>query len=535
MDTILAILANSEILTLVTIIGLGLLLGNLTIRGISFGSAAVLFTALLAGHFGLKIPLGAGTIGIVLFAYCVGIRAGNRFFSALARNGSKLALLCMLILGSGVAVAYGLTTVFGIPGPLSVGIFAGALTSTPGLAAATEGLNPAIADQVIAGYGIAYPFGVIGVVVFVQVLPRLLNKHHSQNNSEVTADEGQSLIQKRLVRVTNPQIIGKNISQYAAEHFKQSQISRTLQGERLIPLQAEDTFEQDQIVFLVGMREEVPVAVDVIGEIAECDVVPDTENERRRLIVTSKNVSGLELSKLETISKFGVVVTRLKRFEATFIPNMSTQVEVNDQLTCVGRPSGLKAFAEFIGHKSLAFDKTDLISVFLGITFGIILGIMPFQIPPSEPIILGLAGGPLLAGLILGHFGKLGRVVGYIQRPVRMTLQEIGLVFFLADAGVKGGAGFAEILATHGWFLFVGGAAITLLPMIVALLFSTIFQKNSIYQSLGGIAGGMTSTPALGALTADSENQEAIISYATAYPIALIAMTVVSKFCVVLF
>src|SRR5690606_27514456 len=222
-------------------------------------------------------------------------------------------------------------------------------------------------------------------------------------------------------------------------------------------------------------------------------------------------------------------VTRVTRLGITFVPNAETRIETNDQLTTVGRDEDLNRFADAVGHRSQGFDETDLLSLAMGLTLGIIVGIMPFGLPGTPTITLGMAGGPLFVALIFGHFGRVGRIVGHIPRNTRILLQELGLVFFLADAGVKGGGQMVETLQKFGAPLFLAGLAVTIIPMAIALPVAMRFLKMNILQSLGGICGGMTSTPALGALTASTDSQVPVVSYASAYPVALIMMTVFAK------
>ena len=372
---------NQPLVVLFALIATGLLLGGARVKGINLGSSGVLFTALLAGHLGYSIPAGVGTLGLVLFVYCVGIGAGDRFFASLVREGAALAKLAMLIVVLGAAMTWAGATLLDIPAGLATGIFAGALTSTPALAATTEGLAArGGADAVGIGYGIAYPFGVIGVVLFVQVLPRILKTD-----------------------------------------------------------------------------------LDPIAD--SLDTRPDDRLE---------NVMGA-------------------------------------------------------GHCGSAIDATCLLSLSVGLTLGIVLGMLPFGLPGGTPIKLGLAGGPLLVALVLGHFGKIGPIVGFIPRPTRMLLQELGLVFFLASAGVRGGGALVATLQEHGIMLFGLGVCVSVLPLIVAWPIATKCFKMNPLQALGGICGGMTSTPALGALTTKTDSQTPVTSYLSAYPVALIFMIVISK------
>ncbi|QBG48531.1 YidE/YbjL duplication [Verrucomicrobia bacterium S94] len=523
------LLIDQPLITLFAVIATGLLLGNVKIKGLNLGSSGVLFTALLAGHLGYAIPSGVGKLGLVLFVYCVGIGAGDRFFASLAREGANLAKLAVLIVGLGALVTYGGASLLHLPPGLATGIFAGALTSTPALAAATEGLAmQGGGDSVSIGYGIAYPFGVIGVVLFVQVLPRILRINLDDIKDDSPNTESNR-VQTVLVEVCNPNLYGTKISESGVTQFNAVQVTRVLKDNCLVPLSYEDEFEEGQHVLLVGRQSEMKMAVEFIGVKSDRKVLKDADNERQDIVVTSPAFTGQKLGDKAPLRNYGVVITHINRLGLEFVPNAETILERHDRLNCVGAADDIKKFAVAVGHRANAIDATDLLSLSVGLTLGIIAGLMPIGFPGASPITLGLAGGPLLVSLILGHFGKVGRIVGFIPRPTRMLLQELGLVFFLANAGVKGGAMLVPTLREHGLILFLLGIAVSSLPLIVAWPIATKFFKMNALQSLGGICGGMTSTPALGAITAKTDSTIPVVSYVSAYPVALIIMIIASK------
>jgi putative transport protein len=529
MEALHQLLIDQPLIALFAVIATGLLLGNVKIKGINLGSSGVLFTALLAGHLGYSIPAGIGTLGLVLFVYCVGIGAGDRFFASLAREGATLAKLALLIVALGGLVTWGGAKLLDLPAGLAAGIFAGALTSTPALAAATEGLESLGGSEAVSiGYGIAYPFGVIGVVLFVQLLPRVL-KIDLDSIKDKSLIDNDSRVENVLVEVTNPNLFGKKISESGVTNFNACQICRIFVDDRLVPLQYDDTFEENQILLIVGRSSESAIAVDVIGKRSERNLLRDVENERQDLIVTSSAFIGQKMGGVAPLKNYGVVVTRITRLGLTFVPNAETIIERHDKFTCVGRMDDLKKFSTAVGHRSSVIDTTDLLSLSAGLTLGIIVGLLPLSLPGGNPVTLGLAGGPLFVALILGHFGKVGRIVGHIPRPTRLLLQELGLVFFLANAGVRGGGSLIATLQEHGFALFGLGVCVSCLPLIVAWPIATRLFKMNVLQALGGICGGMTSTPALGAITAKTDSQVPVISYVSAYPVALIVMIIISK------
>ena len=290
---------NQPLVVLFALIATGLLLGGVKVKGINLGSSGVLFTALLAGHLGYSIPAGVGTLGLVLFVYCVGIGAGDRFFASLAREGAALAKLAVLIVVLGAAITWVGATLLDIPTGLATGIFAGALTSTPALAAATEGMAArGGADAVSIGYGIAYPFGVIGVVLFVQVLPRIL-KTDLDSIADSPDTKPDNRVENVLVEVTNPTLFGQRISESGVSNFNACQICRIYSGGSLAPLQYDDQFAKSQILLLVGRSNELKIAIDLIGKRSDRKLPEDVENERQNLVVTSTAFTGQTLGRSE--------------------------------------------------------------------------------------------------------------------------------------------------------------------------------------------------------------------------------------------
>lgn len=524
MDTLL----HNSTFVLFAILLAGLLLGNIRIFGLTLGSSGVLFVALAAGHFGLKVPEGIGGMATALFVYCVGLSVGNRFFSSLRQSGNKLALLSVVVVSLAALVTWGLSSLFGIDPGMAAGMFAGACTSTPGLAAAME----AVPDPgpINIGYGIAYPFGVAGVVLFVQLLPRFLKANVAQDDiaAEQSARDPKKII-SRLVLVTNEQLAGYRVAgHHAADHLR-CRITRVVRNGRLVPITADDKFTVGEELLMVGAREDVEREALMIGELRDNNYPTNSEREKSQVIALSKKFCGHTLRNLHTLQKYGVVVSRISRLGFSFVPTADTEIIRNDILTVVGDPSGIESFKKAVGHRSTAIRATDMLSLVGGIAFGILLGNLQFSLGNGASFSLGMAGGPLVVALILGHFGHIGPIVGYIPRETRTLLMELGLILFLAWAGVAGGAKLVATLQSHGLTIFLIGAAITAVPLIAGYFFATKVLKLQLLEALGGICGSMTSTPALGAITSKTDVHTPVVSYATAYPAALILMTVFAK------
>lgn len=517
-------LLNQPVLVLFAIIFFGIALGSIPVKGLSLGLSGVIFTALAAGHYGLRIPEGVGNLGLVLFVYCVGLGAGNRFFAALASQGSKLAVLTLVIIGAGVVCTCACGSLFGINSSISAGIFAGALTSTPALAAAMETLA-GNTSGVSIGYGIAYPFGVVGVVIFVQLVPKLLryDLRAQENKTEPSCD---TAIVSRLIRVTHAHLAGMAIADYDVFDGMGCRITRIAREGRLVPLSAVDTFEVGGEILVVGQGDSIARATALLGDLCEHTYPMDTSKERRELILTSADYAGKSLRELDPVRKDHIVISRVSRLGFTFVPTADTVLERNDVLTVVGRTGSIERFAASIGHRSSALNSTDLLSLGFGLTVGVLLGMVQVGLPGGGGISLGIAGGPLIAALILGHFGRIGPFVGYIPRPTRILLQDLGLVLFLANAGVAGGADLVHTVREYGAAVFLMGIIVTSIPMLAGYVVAMKVFGMNILECLGGICGGMTSTPALGAIAGKTDSQTPVVSYATAYPVALILMTI---------
>lgn len=525
-SVVLKLLGSNAVLTLFAIIGLGLLFGQIRVAGMSLGSSGVLFAALLAGHLGLTVSKDVGIIGLVLFVYGVGLAAGPSFFRAFVRQGKTLAQLALVLVGTGVITTVAFAVLAGIPQDLAVGIFAGSLTSTPALATAVERLGED--SGVSIGYGVAYPFGVIGVVLIVQLLPRLIGKPVETLADDAGAQDASRQIVRRLVEITNPACFGKQRSEINFSRENPVAITRVLVGERLMPITADYVLRESDCVWVVGQEHAVQTMTQLLGHETDRDYVLDSERERQTVVVTASAVVGKTIGDIKPLRNYSVTVSRVTRQDIDFAPDNHTQLRPGDVLTAVGDQVHLKAFAQAMGHRAKAMDETDLISLAIGLVLGVLVGQLSISLGGGA-ISLGLAGGPLLVALVLGHFGRVGRVIGFIPRASRMVLTDIGLVFFLAWAGANAGASFVEVVTQQGPVLLVMGACVTLIPMMAGFLFARYVLKLNILQTLGGMCGGMTSTPGLGAITAKTDAESPVISYAAAYPVALILMTVAAK------
>lgn len=523
-------LLHNPYFILFAVLFFGLLLGEIRIWGLNLGASGVLFTALLAGHFELTIPAGVGEVGLALFVYCVGLGVGNRFFGSLVNRGNKLALVSLIIVVSAACITYFCAIFLDIPAGIAAGIFAGACTSTPALAAANEALVnlPDLRTGVSIGYGIAYPFGVVGVVLFVQLLPRLLKKDISVDAGNNQVFDTTKIV-ARLVQIANPNLVGQMIASPEISQRMDCRITRLVMNDRLVPLSPEDKFAMDQQILIIGTHESVEREALFYGKIVENPYPINSEKEKDKVIALKKNFCGHTIRELRVFQSYGIIISRISRLGFTFVPTDQSMILRNDVLTVVGQPESIVAFKKVVGHRSQEINTTDMLSLAGGLMLGILIGNIQIGIGPESKFSLGIAGGPLMVALVLGHFGKVGPMIGFIPRPTRMLLQDFGLILFLANAGIIGGADVVKTVTMFGPTVFVMGALITVIPMVLSYILATKYLKLSFLESLGGICGGITSTPALGAIASKTDSQVPVVSYATAYPVALILMTLFAK------
>ena len=516
------------------VVGLGI--GMIKIGGISFGSSGVLFAGLLFGHWGRDFEWsmmdGIGTFGLVLFVYAVGLGAGQTFFRTFVTQGRKLIVLATIVITAGAATTLAVMFFFQLPRGFAAGLFAGSMTSTPALASAMEGLSKAGRNPTPAsiGYGLAYPIGVVVTVLFVQFLPRWVGKGETESESpdHESLHEGSQII-RQLIEVCNPAIFGRALHDLDPFHHSHGQVTRVKSGDKLIPIKTDHVFEEGQIVLLVAEAKEAETLTLILGNKSTEEIDINVDRERTDVVVTNHDVLGQSLRNMHFRSRFGVTISRIERYGHRFVPSDETVLVMGDRLTAVGPKEGLKEFLQAAGHRVRKLHETDLLSMAVGLAIGIGVGLLPFHLPIVGTITLGMAGGPLLVGLLLAHFGRFLGVVGYMPIAARMVIQELGLILFLASAGFAAGSHFLDYVNQFGSSPFIASAMIAIVPIASSYCAARWIFRLGLYQSLGGTCGAMTSTAALGTLTSKTDSEHPITSYAAAYPVALVLMTIIAQ------
>ena len=529
-----ALLGQQPLLLCFLILATGMAFGAVRLAGLSLGASGVLFTALLFGHFGRAsdwdLPNGMGTFGLVLFVYAVGLGAGQTFFRAFRNQGKQLAILSVVTVTVAAVAAFVLGKLFDIPAEMSVGIFAGAMTSTPGLASAVGSVDPAEASAVSIGYGLAYPLGVMFTVLYVQLLPRVLGVSLEDLGKQLSSkNESKHGIQRYLIEITNPTVFGKQLRELDALSRTSTQVTRVLQGERLIPIPSDHVLEKGQVLLMVAKESEADLVTMALGTRTDVATVIDSDHDRAEIVVTHPAFLNKSLRNLHLRGRYGITVSRIERYGVSFVPSGNTTLTRADRLVVVGPQEKIKKFEADAGHQPRRLLETDLMSLGIGLSVGIVLGSLAIPLGTIGKVSLGLAGGPLIAGLLFAHFGRFLGVVGYMPRAARMFVQEFGLALFLAEAGFHAGGSLMSMMGEFGAKPVVMSGLIAVVAIATAHFVARSLLKMNLLETLGGACGAMTSTAGVGAITSKTESDIPVISYAAGYPVALILMTIVVR------
>ncbi|QOY37912.1 aspartate:alanine exchanger family transporter [Anaerobacillus isosaccharinicus] len=525
-------LLDDPLILIFVVLFVGSLIGQLEFKGINLGASGVLLFAMVLGHYGYKIPAIVQNLGLSLFIVAVGLQAGPRFFRMMRSSGLVFAVLGFLIIAIASVTTIFVSKVFNLSAPLSIGLMTGALTSTPGLAAGLEATKDPI---VSVGYGIAYPFGVIAVVLFVQLFPKVL-KVDLQKDLQKTLSpiKHKSSLKKMTIMIESNNVHKKTLKELQRNIKSSAVISRVIRGDRNFLGRNDTVLLIGDEIIAVGYPEDLIKLRDAIGREVTTDVNIRENIRMHRVVVDAQELIGKSLREINLREKYSVTVTRLERAGYEFPPTATWRLERGDVLTVVCSPERIKAVEELFGTKRHEEANIHIFSISLILLLGILVGMIPIHIPGLGSMTLGVAGGPLLIAIIIGHFGKLGPIQARFYQPSNRVIRDVGLVLFLAGAGTTAGGGLVEVVKQEGVGLIIGGAIITIVPMVTAFFIAKKLFHLSIIHSLGAICGGMTSTPGLGACNNLVDSEDPAIAYAAAYPIALIFVAIASQLLVLI-
>ena len=520
-------LLQSSYFALFLIVALGFVLGRINFKGISLDVSAVIFIALLFGHFGVIIPKELGNFGLVLFIFTIGIQAGPGFFDSFRSKGKVLILITLLIIGSACMTGVLFKYLLHIDMAETVGLIAGSLTSTPGLAAAIDSTQSSAAS---IAYGIAYPFGVIGVILFIKLLPGLLRLDIKKEEKRLEMQQRDKYpeIYTGTFRVTNENIFNKSLIQLQIRTMTGAVISRVKHGDKTEVPSAKTMLYQGDLVKAVGSEYALAQLGVLVGERLQEDLPLATSYELQSLLLTKKEVIGKTLGSLNLQQNFGCTVTRIRRSGIDLSPEPGLTLKFGDKLLVVGHQDSLKELAKLLGNDEKRLSDTDFFPIAMGIVLGVLVGKINISFSDSFSFSPGLTGGILLTALVLSSVGKTGPILWSMSGAANLLLRQLGLLLFLAEVGTSAGANLVETFRESGWALFGAGVAITLVPMIVAVAVGYFVFKINLFDLMGTITGGMTSTPGLAAAGSMTDSDAPSVAYATVSPIAMVFLIVVS-------
>lgn len=518
----------------------GILLGRLEIRKLKLGVAGVLFSGLLLAHFGVRTDLHVLTFvrdfGLILFVYAVGIDVGPRFFSSFRREGLKLNLFAAGIVLTGFLTAFLLHLWRDVPPAVISGIMSGAVTNTPGLGAVQQVLTDMgradDAAQAGLGYAVAYPFGVLGVIL-AMVLYRYFFRIKINNEVE---DFNRQYHQNRVklesveIHITNPNIIGRKIRYVKQVVDRELVLSRILRKGTYMVAAEEIVLEDGDILYGVSSAEHADNLRMTMGDVKLADKREITGDLAMfHVLVTNRKLAGKTIEQVGIYRRYEANITRIFRSGLEILPTRDTTIELGDTVRVVGKRDLLPDIRQELGNSLIELAHPNTVPLFLGIVLGILLGSIPVFIPGlPAPVKLGMAGGPLIVALLFGYRGRIGKLDFYMTPGANMMLRELGIILFLACVGLGSGAELVKTLVNGGYIWLLYGAAITFVPVALATIVGRCMKMNYL-QLCGLVSGAMTDPPALEFANSLAPVHAQSTAYATVYPLTMFLRIILAQ------
>lgn len=535
------LLVDSPVLLLVVVAALGYGLGQIKVKGSGLGVAAVLFAGLAVGALDPEIglPPFAVELGLALFVYTIGLSSGPTFFASFRRKGLRDNGLALGVIAWGAVLATGAAWVAGLPAAVAAGLFTGALTNTPALAGALEYIATylppevaaQIADEPVVGYSITYPFGVVGTIAALAVAQRLWRIDYAAEAARVTdASVAPDAVDARTVRVTRPEATAPSVGELADRYGGEVRFGRVQSGSQRLP-RPDEHLQEGDLVSVVGSPEALDrVAADLGTEHGEPITGDRTQYDYRRIFVSDRAVAGRRVGDLGLFERFGAVVTRVRRGDVEWVARDETVLEPGDRVRVVARPSKMPAVSRFFGDSYRALSEIDLLTFSLGLTAGLLVGMVPVPLPGGVVFRLGLAGGPLLVGLLLGRLGRTGPLVWHLPYSGNLVLRQFGLVLFFAGVGTRSGHTFLTTLTeTGGLAVFAAGVAVTCGVAATALWVGYKVLRIPMGLLLGIVAGLQTQPAVLSYALDQSGDDLPNVGYMAVFPFAIIAKVLLAQ------
>lgn len=538
MHSVVSVLAEYPVLTLFVVIGLGYLLGELNLFGFRFGVTGVLFAGLLIGGLSpaIALPEMVSSLGLIIFVYTIGIQSGPAFFESFRKDGLRNTLLACGVLCAGALLTLGLGFALQLSRPLRAGLYCGALTNTPALAATREAIREAArsrslspeearaaADEPVVAYSLTYPMGVIALLLAFQVTRRRWAAE-PQSGQEPPEIRAQDFV------VKNPGVIGRTLGEILYFHKDPGFVISRVQKNGQTTLARSDTLlEEGDILVAVGDDTSLERARLIFGQPSEKHIELDrSELDFRRVFVSNERVVGKRLRDLD-LEGLSATVTRLRRSDMDLVPTPDARLEYGDRVRVLTRRENFPAISKLFGDSIRGTAEADFGSVALGMVLGVLAGMIPLPLPGGTVVRLGLAGGPLLVALVLGKLERTGRITWIMPISANLTLRQIGLLLFLGAVGTKAGGAFVQTLGREGLLMVLGGTVLTFAVALLALLVGRRLL-HAPFDLLMGLVAGVHTQPAALAFAANlTKSDRPNVAYAAIYPVAMITKIILAQ------
>ena len=524
------------ILILSLICAVGLALGQIKIGGVSLGVTFVFFAGIIAGHFGLIVNPDMLNIiqnfGLILFIYALGVQVGPGFFSSFKQGGVKLNIIALLLLVIGTVMALVIHWTSNISLGDMMGLLSGAVTNTPMLGAAQQALlqtDPANiegANNMAMACATAYPFGLIGMILCVIFLRTIMGRkgssHHDASSDNTFVAE---------YHVSNPAIFGKTIMEIRKNADCHFVISRIWKNEKVIIPTSETVIEEEEHLLVISSKNDVDRVKTLFGHKENVDWnkkgidwnAIDSQLVSRKVLVTKPELNGVKLGSLKLRNSFGINITRVNRAGIDLLPSRKLRLQLGDKLTIVGESRSIENVSTILGNQAKELSNPNLFAIFVGIVLGLVLGSIPFAFPGmSMPVKLGIAGGPIITGLLMGAFGPRMHLSIYMSRSANLMLRQLGLTIYLAGLGLSAGAGFFEtVFSSEGLVWVLVSFALAVVPVLLTAFIAAKLFKLDYADNVGMLCGSMANPFALDFANPSGEGDDPAVAYATVYPASI--------------
>ena len=530
---------------------LGLYLGRIKIFGISLGITFVFFAGILAGHLGIVVNKDmlyfAQSFGLILFVYALGLQVGPGFFSSLKKGGVAMNMMGLGVILLGLIMTVGLHWVTGVSLSNMVGLLCGAVTNTPALGAAQQALlqiDPAntkgVTDMALA-CAVAYPLGVVGVILAIIIL-RALFADKKQKDLKEQRDTTTYVAE---FHVSNPAIYEKSIKdvmKLTDKHFVISRVWRN--GKVSIPTSDTLLHEHDHLL-IISVKSDVENIKVLFGEQENVDWnkadidwnAIDSQLISRRIAVTRNRVNGVKLGSLRLRNLYGINITRVNRAGIDLLASPDLRLQIGDRLTIVGEANSVNTVGKILGDEIKRLNNPNLLAVFIGISLGMLLGALPITLPGmSTPVKLGIAGGPIIVGILMGAFGPRFHLTTYTTMSANLMLRQLGIIIYLAGLGIDSGVHFFETVFRAEGLLWIGlGFLLTIVPVLIVGFIASQFFKLDYVHNVGMLCGSMANPMALSYANTTVDGDEPSVSYATVYPLSMFIRVISAQLVLMLF